>query len=196
MGLTLATLPPSPTGTFKPAHILEDSPAVRYLPQHSVTERSPSHIRLALLAPGSLRSNLDLLVEHSAPLAGSRVAQSQHFPQAKLTRHQHPALMGLVQNLVKRIPSSPSLPSLDDLSRRADKLSPRLAFFRRRIRLKGNSSISIPLGLVLLFPCIVIILILILFVRHPQSPGIILMPAGAPPSIRYGRQTRCSCPHI
>lgn len=92
--------------------------------------------------------------------------------------------MGLVQNLVKRIPSSPSLPSLDDLSRRADKLSPRLAFFRRRIRLKGNSSISIPLGLVLLFPCIVIILILILFVRHPQSPGIILMPAGAPPSIR------------
>lgn len=45
-----------------------------YLPQHSVTERSPSHIRPALLAPGSLRSDLDLLVEHSAPLAGSRVA--------------------------------------------------------------------------------------------------------------------------
>ena len=105
--------------------------------------------------------------------------------------------MGLVQNLVKRIPSSPGLPSLDDLSRRADKLSPRLAFFRRRIRLKGNSSISIPLGLVLLFPCIVIILILILFVRHPQSPGVILMPAGAPPSIRYDRQIRMQLsPHI
>ncbi|KAF2817211.1 alpha-1,2-mannosyltransferase Kre5 [Mytilinidion resinicola] len=92
--------------------------------------------------------------------------------------------MGLVQNLVKRIPSSPSIPGLDDLQRRADKLSPRLAFFRRRIRIKGNSSISIPLGIVLLFPCLVIILILILFVRHPQSPGIMMMPAGAPPSIR------------
>ncbi|KAF2199554.1 glycosyl transferase [Delitschia confertaspora ATCC 74209] len=93
--------------------------------------------------------------------------------------------MGLVQNLVKRIPSPPSgLPKLDDLSRRTDKLSPRLAFFRRRIRLKGNSSISIPLGIVLLFPCIVIILILVLFVRHPESSGSILMPAGAPPSIR------------
>ncbi|KAF2181943.1 glycosyltransferase family 15 protein [Zopfia rhizophila CBS 207.26] len=93
--------------------------------------------------------------------------------------------MGFVQNLVKRIPySSNSLPKLDDISRRADKISPRLAFFRRRIRLRGNSSISIPLGIVLLFPCIVIILILILFVRHPESSGIIMMPAGAPPSIR------------
>ncbi|KAJ9638873.1 O-glycoside alpha-1,2-mannosyltransferase 4 [Coniosporium apollinis] len=96
--------------------------------------------------------------------------------------------MGLVQNIqqhvTKRLPSSPSLPTLDDLSRKADRLSPRLAFFRRRIRLKGNSSISIPLGIVLLFPCIVIILILVLFVRHPSSPGRILMPAGAPPSIR------------
>ncbi|KAF2269919.1 glycosyl transferase [Lojkania enalia] len=93
--------------------------------------------------------------------------------------------MGLVQNIVRRIPSSlSSLEKLDDLSRRAEKLSPRLAFFRRRVRLKGNSSISIPLGIVLLFPCIVIIVILILFVRHPQSSGIMLMPAGAPPSIR------------
>lgn len=99
-----------------------------------------------------------------------------------------PTAMGIVQNIqqhvTKRLPSSPSLPTLDDLSRKADRLSPRLAFFRRRIRLKGNSSISIPLGIVLLFPCIVIILILVLFVRHPSSPGRILMPAGAPPSIR------------
>ncbi|KAI9816827.1 MAG: alpha-1,2-mannosyltransferase (Kre5) [Pycnora praestabilis] len=92
--------------------------------------------------------------------------------------------MGLVQNIVKRIPSSPNLPTLDDFSRQKYLISPRLAFFRRRIRLKGNSSISIPLGVVLLFPCIVIVLILILFVRHPSSPGRILMPAGAPPSIR------------
>lgn len=43
---------------------------------------------------------------------------------------------------------------------------------------------SIPLGVVLLFPCIVVMLILVLFVRHPSSPGRILMPAGAPPAIR------------
>ncbi|MCJ1256127.1 alpha-1,2-mannosyltransferase (Kre5) [Lignoscripta atroalba] len=98
--------------------------------------------------------------------------------------------MGLVQNIAKRIPSSPNLPSLEkfpslgDLSRQKDRISPRLAFFRRRIRLKGNSKISIPLGAVLLFPCIVMILILVLVVRHPSSPAGILMPAGAPPSIR------------
>ena len=92
--------------------------------------------------------------------------------------------MGLVQNLVKRIPSSPNLPSLEDVSRHRERITPRLAFFRRRIRLKGNSKISIPLGAVLLFPCIVIILILVLVVRHPSSTGRILMPAGAPPSIR------------
>ncbi|KZF26597.1 glycosyltransferase family 15 protein [Xylona heveae TC161] len=91
--------------------------------------------------------------------------------------------MGLLQNITKRMPSS-GLPSLDDFSKRKNRITPRLAFFRRRIRLRGNSSISIPLGVVLLFPCIVIILILVLFLRHPSSPGRILMPAGAPPSIR------------
>jgi len=65
------------------------------------------------------------------------------------------------------------------------KVSSRLAFFRRPLRLKGNSSISIPLGVVLLFPCIVVVLILVLFVRHPKSGVGILMPAGAPPAIRY-----------
>lgn len=92
--------------------------------------------------------------------------------------------MGLVQNIWKRMPSSPNLPSLKDLSGETERLSPRLAFFRRRIRLKGNSKISIPLGAVLLFPCIVIILILVLVVQHPSSTGGILIPAGAPPSIR------------
>lgn len=96
-----------------------------------------------------------------------------------------PHNMGLVQNLYRRIPSSQaSLEKLDALSRRAEKVHPRLAFFRRRIRLKGNSSISIPLGIVLLFPCIVIIVILILFVRHPDSGGIMMMPNGTPTSIR------------
>lgn len=92
--------------------------------------------------------------------------------------------MGLVQKLVKRIPSVASPPPFDDPSHERLRSSPRLAFFRRRIRLKGNSKISIPLGAVLLFPCIVIILILILVVRHPSSTGGMLMPAGAPPTIR------------
>ncbi|KAF2838302.1 glycosyltransferase family 15 protein [Patellaria atrata CBS 101060] len=94
--------------------------------------------------------------------------------------------MGFVQNLKKRLPYSNNTPTLEDVQQKASRisLSPRLAFFRRRIRLKGNSSISIPLGIVVLFPCIVIILILILFVRHPSSPGIRLMPAGSPPTIR------------
>jgi hypothetical protein len=94
------------------------------------------------------------------------------------------AVMGFMQGLVKRIPSSPNLPSLDDLKSEKAPALPGLSFFRRRIRLKGNSSISIPLGFVLLFPCIVVLLILIIVVQHPSSPGRILMPAGSPPSIR------------
>ncbi|KAI9842162.1 MAG: alpha-1,2-mannosyltransferase (Kre5) [Sclerophora amabilis] len=92
--------------------------------------------------------------------------------------------MGLVQKLVKRIPSSPNLPSLDGITKQRERLAPKLTFFRRRIRLKGNSSISIPLGAVLLFPCIVIICILILVVRHPSSPVGVMIPSGAPPAIR------------
>lgn len=45
------------------------------------------------------------------------------------------------------------------------------------------------MGFVLLFPCIVIILILILVVVHPSSPGTIFIPAGAPPAIRYAALT-------
>jgi mannosyltransferase len=93
--------------------------------------------------------------------------------------------MGFIQRIKKRLPPTPALPSFDDLSREKRPIIPRFAFFRRRIRLKGNSSISVPLGLVLLFPCLVIVLILLLFVRHPSSPGGILIPAGAPPSIRF-----------
>ncbi|KAI4197809.1 MAG: hypothetical protein LQ346_002906 [Caloplaca aetnensis] len=92
--------------------------------------------------------------------------------------------MGFVQKLVKRIPSIPSPPPLDGVSREKSRSPSKLAFFRRRIRLNGNSKISVPLGAVLLFPCIVIILILVLIVRHPSSTGGMLMPAGAPPTIR------------
>ncbi|KKK12740.1 hypothetical protein P175DRAFT_081361 [Aspergillus ochraceoroseus IBT 24754] len=91
--------------------------------------------------------------------------------------------MGLVQRVRKWLPSTPSLP-LEDSSYEKGRKFPRFAFFSRRIRLKGNSSISIPLGFVLLFPCVVIVLILLLFVRHPSAPGGILIPAGTPPSIR------------
>lgn len=91
--------------------------------------------------------------------------------------------MSFIQRLAKRLPNAPSLPIEDD-TREKGRTSSRFAFFRRRIRLKGNSSISIPLGFVLLFPCLVILFILLLFVRHPTSPGGILIPAGAPPSIR------------
>lgn len=93
--------------------------------------------------------------------------------------------MDFVQGIVKRIPSTPNIPSLNDFKGDNGRGLPQLSFFRRRIRIKGNSSISIPLGFVLLFPCIVVILILFLFVRHPSSSGRILMPSGAPPSIRF-----------
>jgi mannosyltransferase len=82
------------------------------------------------------------------------------------------------------MPTAPELPSVDD-SKSKSRGNSRLAFFKRPLRLKGNSSISIPLGVVLLFPCIVVVLILVLFVRHPKSGVGILMPAGAPPAIRY-----------
>lgn len=94
--------------------------------------------------------------------------------------------MSLVQTLKKRISSSQNLLTLDDFSATTtEKLGPRTAFFRRRIRLRGNSSISLPLGLVLLIPCLVIILLCALLLRHPASSGKGSIPAGAPPTIRY-----------
>jgi hypothetical protein len=93
--------------------------------------------------------------------------------------------MNFLQHVRKRLPSPQKIPLYQDLSKSAEKMSPRLAFFRRRIRLRENSRISIPLGLVLLFPCLLVIIILLLVVRHTDSPGRILMPAGAPPAIRY-----------
>ncbi len=98
--------------------------------------------------------------------------------------------MDLFRRAGKLIPRGPPrLPTADEKTahkqRPSKSLASRLAFFRKPMRLKGNSSISVPLGVVILFPCIVVVLILVLFVRHPSSPGRILMPAGAPPAIRY-----------
>ncbi|KAL2752366.1 glycosyltransferase family 15 protein [Sodiomyces alcalophilus JCM 7366] len=96
--------------------------------------------------------------------------------------------MDVLRRSVKSAPTSPAfLPVSDDrFSRhsRFNRLSSRIAFLRRPLRLRGNSTISIPLGIVIAFPLIVLILILILFVSHPSSPGRILMPPGPPPAIR------------
>ncbi|RMZ85592.1 hypothetical protein DV737_g644, partial [Chaetothyriales sp. CBS 132003] len=75
--------------------------------------------------------------------------------------------MGFVQRLVKRLPSAPPVPIIESARPvKGGQSVFRLSFFRRRIRLNGNSSISVPLGF------------------HPSSTGRILVPAGAPPSIR------------
>lgn len=89
-----------------------------------------------------------------------------------------------------RLPSTDTLPSLKSLQNinlrdASASLPTPLSFFRRRIRLRGGSSkLSIPLYIVLAFPLLVLITILLLFVRHPASPGGRLIPSGAPPSIR------------
>ncbi|KAH7041453.1 glycosyltransferase family 15 protein [Microdochium trichocladiopsis] len=95
--------------------------------------------------------------------------------------------MDLFRRAYKRVPGSGSaLPTADEKRRStASKATQsRLAFLRRPLRLRGNSNVTVPLGVVVLFPCLIVIIILLLFVRHPDSPGRILMPAGAPPAIR------------
>ncbi|KAM7207418.1 Nucleotide-diphospho-sugar transferase [Naviculisporaceae sp. PSN 640] len=94
--------------------------------------------------------------------------------------------MDLLRRAGKYLPmgQTPHLPTADEKRQRGT-IASRLAYLRRPLRLKGNSSISVPLGVVILFPCIVVVLILTLFVRHPSSgPARILMPAGAPPAVR------------
>ncbi|KAK3115480.1 O-glycoside alpha-1,2-mannosyltransferase 4 [Teratosphaeriaceae sp. CCFEE 6253] len=97
--------------------------------------------------------------------------------------------MDYLRSVQKRLPSAEQLPTLKSLQhmslRDASREIPqRLSFFRKRIRIRGNSKFSVPLYLVLLFPVLVLLIILLLFVRHPNSPGGRLIPAGAPPSIR------------
>ncbi|KAF8454303.1 glycolipid 2-alpha-mannosyltransferase [Terfezia claveryi] len=66
------------------------------------------------------------------------------------------------------MPSSATLPAFQDVSKLHS--SPRVAFLRKRIRLKG-SSVSVPLGVILLFPVTVLTLVLMLMIRHPGSGG-------------------------
>lgn len=88
--------------------------------------------------------------------------------------------MGLVRQLYQRLPSTKKL---DEMTRNY-RLPPRLAFLRRRIRLKGSSTVSVPLGVVLTLPITLLIVLLVVLLRHPDSPGRSFMPSGSPPAIR------------
>ncbi|KFY81114.1 hypothetical protein V499_00108 [Pseudogymnoascus sp. VKM F-103] len=91
--------------------------------------------------------------------------------------------MEVVRRAMKRLPTVTDLPTMKEAGSK-NKTS-RWAFFRRPLRLKGNSAVSVPLGVVLLFPFMVVVCILVLFVRHPSSPGRgLLTPGGSPPAIR------------
>ncbi|KAK4195363.1 glycolipid 2-alpha-mannosyltransferase-domain-containing protein [Triangularia verruculosa] len=95
--------------------------------------------------------------------------------------------MDLLRRAGKFVPAGArlALPVTDEKDKSKRKTwATRLAYLKRPMRLRGNSSVSVPLGVVVLFPVIVVILILVLFVRHPSNPGRILIPAGAPPAIR------------
>ena len=94
------------------------------------------------------------------------------------------------------MPSSATLPAFQDVSKLHS--SPRVAFLKKRIRLKG-SSVSVSLGVVLLFPITVLTLVLMLMIRHPgsgggggggggESHGIFTGPP--PPMMRYRDQLR------
>jgi mannosyltransferase len=95
--------------------------------------------------------------------------------------------MALFQDLTRRQPNAKddSPEKTDDAPRRAAKYAPRKSFWNRRVRLTSDSSLSVPLGLVLLFPCLVIIVILTLFARSPDSNDLMNMPTGTPLSVRY-----------
>ena len=70
--------------------------------------------------------------------------------------------------------------------RPSKKMTPKAGFFQRRIQLKGGSSVSVPLGIVLLFPVLVMMLILLLFAKSHDADSVNTMPvAGTPPSIRF-----------
>lgn len=74
-----------------------------------------------------------------------------------------------------------------DRLRPSKKMAPKSGFFQRRIQLKGGSPISVPFGIVLLFPVLVVMLILLLFAKSQDADSVNTMPvAGTPPSIRYG----------
>ncbi|KAL2272018.1 hypothetical protein VTJ83DRAFT_1389 [Remersonia thermophila] len=95
--------------------------------------------------------------------------------------------MDLLRRAGKMMPAAgPRLPLADDKGKLRPRrtLASRFAYLRRPMRLKGNSAVSVPLGVVLLFPVVVILLIVGMVVRNSGGSGRILMPSGSPPAIR------------
>ena len=98
--------------------------------------------------------------------------------------------MDYLQQVKQRLPTADTLPTIKSLQNTSlqdvkDASISHLAFFRKRIRIRGNSKVSVSLYLVILFPItLVVIVLLLLFVRHPAAPVGRLIPSGAPPSIR------------
>ncbi|KAI9733168.1 MAG: alpha-1,2-mannosyltransferase (Kre5) [Claussenomyces sp. TS43310] len=92
--------------------------------------------------------------------------------------------MDVVRRALKRTASAPSIPVAEEKVKAKKTLSSMLAFLRRPLRLRGNSRISVPLGVVLLLPCLIVVVILVLLVRRPDSPVGTTIPAGTAPAIR------------
>lgn len=90
-------------------------------------------------------------------------------------------------DLTRRVPPKDS-PEKDNKSSRRPKKAPQpqhTSVFDRRIRVSSDSSFTVPLVLVLLFPCLVILSILVLFMRTPDSQDVMNMPTGGISSSRY-----------
>ena len=85
--------------------------------------------------------------------------------------------------MVRVVELLPTIKSIQSTSLKDATVS-RLSFLRKRIRIRRDSKISIPLYLVLLLPTLLVVVILLLVVRHPTRPVGRLIPSGAPPSIR------------
>lgn len=97
-------------------------------------------------------------------------------------------MMDLIRRAAKVAPGQPSPLPVDE--KRGSSFRPkssadsRWAFFKRPLRLRGNSTISVPLGIVIFFPMLVLILIFILFLSHPSSPARFLIPGAGPLPLR------------
>lgn len=74
--------------------------------------------------------------------------------------------------------------SLQMVSEEKDHRATKQPFFKRRLRLRGNSKASVPLSVVVFFPALVILFLILLLIHHISSSGSLMMPAGAPPAIR------------
>ncbi|KAL5119850.1 O-glycoside alpha-1,2-mannosyltransferase 4 [Pleosporales sp. CAS-2024a] len=89
------------------------------------------------------------------------------------------------KDATRRLPAAKDAPEREERSPcRIEKGARRKNVLARRVRLTGDSSIFLPLPLVLLFPCLVVIAILLLFARTPDSNELTNMPAGGLPYVR------------